>query len=70
MLLLQAEAINVMDIPGGEKRKEVSEAKERMKGYHRSAKDRFVILSGFILFVHSTHYFPLFVFILSFKVPL
>ncbi|KHJ88931.1 ATPase, AAA family [Oesophagostomum dentatum] len=40
----KAEAINVMDIPSGEKRKEVSEAKERMKGYHRSAKDRFVIL--------------------------
>ncbi|KIH44458.1 hypothetical protein ANCDUO_25516 [Ancylostoma duodenale] len=40
----KAEAVNIMEIPA-ERRKEASEAKERMVGYHRSAKERFVILS-------------------------
>ncbi|KIH56906.1 ATPase, AAA family [Ancylostoma duodenale] len=39
----KAEAVNIMEIPA-ERRKEASEAKERMVGYHRSAKERFVIL--------------------------
>ncbi|KAK5969310.1 putative spastin spas-1 [Trichostrongylus colubriformis] len=39
----KAETVNVMDVPV-DKRKEVAEAKEKMKGYHRSAQDRFLIL--------------------------
>ncbi|EPB79903.1 ATPase, AAA family [Ancylostoma ceylanicum] len=39
----KAEAVNIMEIPA-ERRKEAAEAKERMVGYHRSAKERFVIL--------------------------
>lgn len=39
----KAEKINTMDIPPG-KRKEVAEAKEKMEGYNRSAKERFVTL--------------------------
>ncbi|CAJ0588118.1 unnamed protein product [Cylicocyclus nassatus] len=39
----KAEAINIMDIHA-ERRKEAAEAKERMLGYHKSAKERFVIL--------------------------
>ncbi|KAK6059186.1 ATPase, AAA family [Cooperia oncophora] len=39
----KAEAINVMDVPI-ENRKEVADCKEKMKGYHRSAQERFIIL--------------------------
>ncbi|WKY09085.1 hypothetical protein Q1695_001885 [Nippostrongylus brasiliensis] len=53
----KAEAVNVMDVPT-ERRKEVSEAKEKMIGYHRSAKERFVTLmnkmQGTNKPVHST----------------
>ncbi|XGW05736.1 hypothetical protein V3C99_016247 [Haemonchus contortus] len=53
----KAEATNVMDVPV-DKRKEVADAKERMKGYHRSAQERFIILmnkiQGTSRPIHST----------------